>query len=1134
MSGSSHVRGPMRRFPALSICLVLAASAARAQPPPLPAPAADAPAERALAEIEGRLRGGRIGWWKDRGDPALAVVGTYTGLQSDVVTVLGLGSPGDVWPLWGEVSEGLDRFGVFFSVYSVAAGAAQGQGDRAALTALKDFAKHRLSRLAEAGAVYAAGIGILDFALSSFGEAAMQSNSEKFWTAYCAYQVMRHPRRTDYLDLFRKGGFDVVAKELDAYWDSGRSDFDFDWDPNHLGGYGALQSYDPEYKEHFRARYIREDVMPVFAAWALHESTKAREAAAERVRRLLDQVTQTAVRVEVPVVETGLGAAPGGYVAELADSGGKILCASAPLGEKGFAADIPLRDLLANGRFRSSLTLVLKNAADAKAPPVRSTINLNAPATQVKRSTRAGAIVYAFRRPVFVTTPCAVQVAVTGPAAKQVRALKLRPVLPPADRGAGLALNPTSNYRSVSIENGAGRETVPAGRYLLQWSGRACQGPFTVAGPCALAFTADDLAPSDAADPPPPDTAALSSVLTAVAGKMRARSAWREQLVDEAREACASYWTTTTARVDAFWRAADACGAKADADVRPIDEEIRKLQAAPNAADPERRDLIARRQAERDTIRRASKAKIDDLHKRRETAEREIETQLAAARKAIEEAERQNQDRRRGLDEDLRKARQALEDLLGKIQPGADEAAGAFDRIAGPVRGGAPGYWPASQIDAEAAKVRQSLAALEAILPSLRQNRAALDGAIAAWQTAFGAAAETYAYAGDDLREEPNLVERAETAAGRADALLASDLIELGRAFVAKCERMVEHRRNRARRTAGLLKAVEDATAQIPAVDSAAWSAAVEGFRRRAAERFAALDPPDGPDDDPAWRRLVVDMEAWARQERDRIGDLLEGPERSETAFSRLEHAYEDLMQGAGPTDVPPEWWASAGNAAVPKLLAREAAARPFLDLRADLQRGTALGGTRSVRGAALRAIRETIDRLLGDPAATNVEQKVDALQKAGRELERLPRPLAGDRTVRWDRMRAELVRSGALEAAARARGTPLVVFKTADGRAYDKGYFWPETLPAGEAAQPTTDLEVSVEGLPEGTACLVRTSFDGGRTWMPAPRVQGAYHIAVPRSAAGMPANRFVLQVDLPDRRRLPEWEFLPLIRCP
>lgn len=1085
---------------AVSLALVLALAAA-----PTPAgrageaaaqPSAGEAARKAIEDIQSDISSARLSWWKGNADPAVKFVGTYTGLGSDAVTLLTLNELESVWPAWKGVSKGLDRFGVAFTIYTCVSCAADGRNDLALLTALKDFLKFKLSKVSNAGAIYAAGAGIVDYSLNCLGEAAVSQVNEDFYAAYRGYQMRTRGLRS-YTELIRTGGYDAVNKALDTFWD----------DPATHGirGFGLLMSQDPEHRANFRMKFIRQELLTFLAMWAEREADKARIDALIQAERLIEEINRTTVVLEARILEEGLGDGAQGYRAEATFKDKAI--ASADVANGQLKLSFPLNAILDDRHHLArSVKVTLARPGDELNRPRDLWLPLADSSRSVQRTAAAGTIAFKATKPVYVRTKCSVEVTVGGPEAGKVSYVSLTGLS--GSRESLGSSGRSGSGGSAKISGGKGSATVSAGRYLLEWNNQA-QGPFTVRSSTTLNFETRTPSSADAAAAPAADLESHAAKLSAMAGRIRGGNDWRGKIYEELAESCESY------RVAA----------------RTYEAQCRRAMEGWYQKSQEASRDASLKSEQKSAIQQECSARRDEIYKTMDAALKADNDRMNKAHQELRAAEKERNDKRAECSKKLTEASNRLNELVRELDKSSRAAADGFETISRPVTHGYMDYMPMDKVEEEAAKVRAALAQVEAALPAALALHDQLPAALDAYRKALSEMEDASRYQNEEVRVDRYLLDRADTLADRADALRKSDLGAKAREFLARCEKRIERRKERAKRTAEAIRNVEAAAGQLPANPGAELGAPAAELRTRADRLYAAFEK--SADDYPQWQKLSQDLDRLVSDKKALLGDLLEGQEFSETACSRFRDTVDGTLFLVSYGDLPQDWWTRLGTIGWSKIEARNQAARPLLALRADVHRVLALGKTKAECQQALRAALDALKKQL-DTKASGAERSLAVIQEAGETLDRLPRPLAAELAAKWEARRRDMVKSGAIETLLRGKGRPFLIFDTVDQQPLGRAFYWPDSLPAGQDEWMQCTLKV--ECLADDEAALLSMSYDGGRTWVGVSwnRYQKAFFVSLPRVPEKWFMRDFRLRLELPGGDKAVEWKHLPPIRYP
>lgn len=1055
-------------------------------------------AERALQRVESELARGNTGWWKESGEPVLNAVGMYAGLTSDVVTFVSLNEFDNIVPAWKPVGEGLEKFGIFCSLYTCYSYARDGHNDLAVLSGLKDFIKYRLSKLSAGGAIYASGVGFLDLALNSLGNAAVSQINEDFFGAFLSYQNRRHGSLTEYAKVIGTGGLDALAKDLDTFWD----------EPETFGlrGYATIVALDKDYKEHFRTRFIRERLLTFLTMWAEHERNKARIDAKIALTRLLEQIDKTEIEFEIPVLESYLGEPASGYTGELQNSSKQAL-STARIDGAPLKLRVPLTALANNGVFNTPV-IYIKNNNDPKASPLFVSVNTR-PSASWEKTVGANLIKFKARKPAFVTTSYPVTVEVGGDGAANVRMIGLVMVSPSFASAVSLGYKPGS-ATYVDIAGGRGTKSVPAGRYLVQWDGKLTQGPFVVKSAVTIPFDARAITGKDTFDPSAPDPKGFSSTLSAVAGKLGALSEMKETVYEKVYGAYTDYWTATVKQLSDYSRAVEA-----------YEQKAKSTAGNPNLK-PE----------ERDKILKECNDKKQAIYKQRSRIEQEISNNISAAGKEIGDAEKRGYEERNRCEKELRESRSQISTTVYRLQSSCSKAAGLLQGIATIHARGECMSWRKSEMRTQLAAMKENLAQIEMIIPQIVQDRQSLSGLVEKHGGLLQNANKILAVTGGEPVQDFSLMTQVESATSAADDIVQSKGVERARDFVAICERKIEHREKMADKIAAMIKRVEEAAARVPAIDEPSWTAKQGEFSRRADPLFAALEKKEEEEKQGEWQSLASDMDRWCREQKDFTGDVLEGAEKSSTPFSQFTDAYMETVEFLPASELPTGWFESL-NGCWQKCANCGRYVGPFVKLRREVATVAGLGKNNAERTAALDNIRAEITAKIALPDTTSTEARIAALEDVGKMLEKLPRRLVAELHVKWNQARRSLVLSGKLEELARRRGEPILIFSTVNKQAYGKGYYWPDAAPQSAPGAPIEAI-LTVEGVPEGALPLVMMSYDGGGHWNMIRHGIDGLRIFLPFDPNNPYPQRFRFRVEVGGKESRTDTEFFPFILFP
>jgi hypothetical protein len=234
--------------------------------------------DSAIIDFEQRLANGQFptndmkqSWWKANGDPYVNFLSKYSGLSSSAVTVL-LGGNTEGAGVLPTVSTALDQLGLATTVYDVASKLCEGKPNSrtlAFLSGAKYYLGNVLSKRGAAGSLMNAGVGFIDYSLTSLGDHAVELSNLKWWKAYCEFQSREHPDPKGWLLLIQEGGgVDALAAQLDRFWE----------ETEEVRGEDFFKTNNKDHVVDYRNRFLREQVFPAVKSWAEIEKVRAANA----------------------------------------------------------------------------------------------------------------------------------------------------------------------------------------------------------------------------------------------------------------------------------------------------------------------------------------------------------------------------------------------------------------------------------------------------------------------------------------------------------------------------------------------------------------------------------------------------------------------------------------------------------------------------------------------------------------------------------------------------------------------------------------------------------------------------------------------------------------------------------------
>lgn len=1036
------------------------AAEAPASPPP------DQAATAALQSLEEMIARGEVGWWKSQADPSIQFLNKYGGLGGDTVAALSLNQAETLWPAWKPVGAGLERFGIACSVYNCLKNANEGNYNTAALNALKDFLKYRLSKMGNAVATSAAGVGLIDFALNSFGEAALQQVADDYWFFYCRYQAQHQPRLADYIRLITQGdgtrtGFDAVVAALDSFWD--------DPETHGIRGFSTLKAQDPDYRANFRSRYLKENLLPFLQAWAERERDKEETAAWIALRRLTEQVQATVVAVDFALLEKGLDEPPAGATVDVmvefySPKHETRVLASAPIAARN-RLEFPLSAALGPDRkLPRSLKIRLHRANETEASRGSSNNNFEVawinPTGAWRREAKPGVLAYVAKTPLFTTAWSEFPVTLTGEGADQINALLFRR-LPAgtAERLQEVASAPGGS--TASMKGGQGKMRLEHGQYLV-----ICEtdlyvfihGPVKVAGPTPLSIPVRRAVEQT---PAAPDLVAYRQTVGRAAEAVRQRQENHRETFAATAQALQDYWIGTYNALNGYLATARVLQNK-------LNEELRQPQLT---------------YEQQQAIRGRYQPRITEMERAKDAAERAMWETTRAEEKVATEINTEVQARHATVRKEMSAAADELGEGLNDVTKALYPVQSEFEQLARRVVGNTLQTAPNASLDGELAQMRESLKKIEAGLPALLQAQDRVAALQARYNEAAAAVRDIETREGQVVYFNPmDRDGEVATLALKVDAIRSSDVLAEARRLLQKAEQVVAKRRERAHLMAAMRQELEDLARQLPAVDETLWRERTAHFRGRADPLLAAAATPGAADDTAVFQALQKDLGAFFQSQTAVCGDLLEDSARTTTAYSRFDEKFREFQRQKLYHEVTPDFWQSMDQLAWPKIRARQAAVDGSVKLAADLDHWLKAGPTREARAQRLAGLRAEFGP---EQAARNAAARVEQLNRLEAELRAMPEGLVAGERAAWAAARAQLVRSGQLESWLRGQGRAYVLFSGLNEKPVEQGFFWPETAERGTPqTQQGLQVSLAIRNVADDAMCLLQESSDGGKTW--------------------------------------------------
>jgi hypothetical protein len=1044
----------------LMISVALSASLSAQSPGP---GNSDQAATESLKSLEEMIARGEVGWWKSEADPTIQFLNKYSGLGGDTVTALSLNQAEQLWPAWKSVGGGLEKFGIACSVYSCLKSTAEGNYNAAVLNALKDFLKYRLSKMSNAVASSAAGVGLIDFALNSFGEAALQQIADDYWFIYCRYQIQRHPALHDYVKLITEGdgtrrGFDAVVASLDSFWD----------DPATAGirGYAALQTQDPNYRATFRSRYLKENLLPFLLAWAEREREREQVAAWVALQRLTEQLQTTKVVVDFALLDQGLNEPPAAATIELVVEfyGSKpetrVLARGAAAARNRL--EFPLASAIGPDR-RLARTLQLRlhcGGADAarKPSPERFEVAWINPAGPWNRVVKPGQIEYVAKKPFYTSEWSECQVALTGEGANEVSSVMFRR-LPTGTTTNLRELASATGYASATLQNGQGKTRLSHGLYLVSCEDGIhvfTHGPVKIGGATTLTIP---VRTARVETPSAPSVNSYREIFGQAASATRERQPNQREVLEATGRSLQDYWVATYTALNGYLAAARALEKQRNAETSATSLTYEQRKAIDEKFRPQIRAMEEAKEA-------TQKAIWDSTRE-----EEKVADEIAAAARVRHEAARK----------ELSAAGDALNQGLSALRQQIQPAGSDFEQLAG-FLGGRLQNMPTAEMDAALAEMKRLIGKLETEVPTLLASADALPPLQTRYNAAVAVTQDIEITEGQTIYFNPTNYD-AEIASLllKTDAIRNNGYVEAARQLVQRAEQIVQARQERGRRAAAIRQELETLAGQLPVVDAGRWRERGAAFRAQAEPLWAACDAA-GDEDAAAWRKLDGELTAFLGEQSAVCGDVLEGERRKENAFTAFQQKFEEFTALQLWREVTPDFWKTMNELAWPRVRARDAATAEVLALAADVRRWLASGATRAMRVAALQKARA---EFRPEQSASDAGARLARIGALEARMRTMPARLLQAERETWQAERLQLVRSGDLDRWLAAQSRPYVRFTFFNETPAQRAFYWPEkpeqTNPQTQQGMP---VALDVANLPDGSMYLLQESTDGGKTW--------------------------------------------------
>lgn len=997
--------------------------------------------------------------WVEDIDPAMEFASGYTGLGSDILTIVTANDIASVWPAWNSLSPYIERYALIMLAYDCINDAFTGNANAAAWRVTKFAYGKFLSNMSAGGPVYAAYINLIDFGLDYLGNAVVGQISEDYWRAYCEFHFKKEKKDlSTLLNAFETGGLGGLERSLDTFWSDSAS--------AGIRGYYTQKVHDPDFKQNFRWRFIREfmaaELLNSLAEKQTEMFIKQRRAA----REMAEQMQRTKIRVTVPVVERGTGQPAKGYTARLSvrTRSGTEKIATVPVnGQPLVTFEFPYTALLTDDHLPSStpsfhISIVPDEGTIGNSP--QRYFNLFGSSRRAQLTVSELLIECRILHSFEVNSLFPVTIKVNGKLPARGAKVILRPFDTIRSHGVGreaISLTGSPAQDSVgapgfggdgdmpegwveegTVQDGIARYSqIPAGRYWFELLD-AFHGPYIVDAPSEFsiqhaAVTASDAGSIHAEPPSKEEVTALAEnefvpAINGLEGTL-------EQHIAVINETGAELWARFMAAATAAKRDAEAWRLRAN-EVSGHDEQSNRMREQANQSARARMDDYSRLFSEMNNLHRNVLEMTQNASAKALEGRVEIEPQHELLREY-------NELRHLHRDQSIQPLQQIQNELLR-------------------------GFWqhqpdPEAQLEAAEAAVEAARSAAD----RTRQARSNIAAAKASAQQAF----ERNNLINDFFQGSGGMQRytQLEAAAVQLERnQMQLDAEEASRQ-VERYRQRIESRRRMERRMRELLAQIDEALAALPEIDPAEWSAALNDFSEKHKTLIAAVkDSVTSDDENDPWKSLQEKTEQWLLARVEFCGDLLPEPLRTENSYSEFFDLFNAVKPFSSPY-VPREWFGTYRAAYNSKVASRNQAVEPLIELHNEI----ALMATITPAADRAEIIKRLITKaeaLISPDRKVFGQERIDELIHAKSIMDDIPQSMLGGLPAAWDAARRQLVQDGTLERLAKASGQPYIVIESYNENPVEKPFFWPESVVGG----PRHELVLRLENVPAGDFSMV------------------------------------------------------------
>jgi hypothetical protein len=669
-------------------------------------------------------------------------------------------------------------------------------------------------------------------------------------------------------------------------------------------------------------------------------------------------------------------------------------------------------------------------------------------------------------------------------------------------------------WQRVALSGNVGHGKLDHGRYLATaQSGDhgVLAGPFTVDGPGEIAVEArpigGDTIPAASALPDPERlTKAYEQVCTAAQNTKVALNA----TVREALAGLGDFWEERERAIATRRQAQLALGDRARRELKGLAEDSPEYRAICAQYDPKIQALDAEQLA----ADRAVNQIVQRMVPRQRDTAKALETQ------------------REALVNELTQSGQAYRDKIDELEKIQNQLAEPIEQLTDLLGSNKLRQAPTRELKALIEQTRKNLQAIEAALPALNTTAESVAPVEARYRKATAAVGEIEAADSDFVAPGPITFDDQEASVRQQVDALRKTLLQDAADYVRKAELIVAHRQARHERLNDLLRAVREAAATLPPPDEKLWEDQTAGFAPRGEALFATALADAPAEDTPAFAALAAELDAFFSAQAAVCSDQRPEPQRKPNAYSAFIEADRTLLELTNYQDFPEGWSDPMRTAGWTKVNRRNRATGALLGLRNDLAQWLACGVTRAERRQKVESLRAAIE---ANQKITTTADRLRALGEQSAVFDALPKRLVpADILTAWRQARTALVRSGELEPYLRSSGKPYLVFARGSDQPLDQALLWPEQMTTSAKGGNSVEAELRIAGTDEGSLCLIRQSFNGGRNWIYLSPQHGRWLVYLSFDPARKRAYEELFEVTLADGTRLDWPAWLPQYRAP